>query len=207
MDDRDNTSKPETMHSSTLEIRLARLADIPTIHGLIQDATQWLNIKGTQQWQKPWPTKVAKDESVLRAVTDQETWLLCRSGSTIGSITVRPTGCPKLWGASGYDGPCAYVHRLVTSRAHSGNSYGARLLDWAAEHGSQAWGAQRLRLDAWTDNYDLHRYYKSLDFEMVGIAQREDNYPSCALFQRPTSVRTTAKTPISVDLPNRSAGS
>jgi len=57
------------------------------------------------------------------------------------------------------------------------------MLDWASGRAGAA-GKQWLRLDAWSRNADLHRYYERRGFQPVRLL-RFDHRGSGALYQRP----------------------
>ena len=49
--------------------------------------------------------------------------------------------------------------------------------------------AQWVRVDVWTTNKALHAYYQDRGFEFYGLSEEvNDDYPSAALFQKPTEL-------------------
>src|SRR5690348_411922 len=79
-----------------------------------------------------------------------------------------------------------YVHRLVTARGYTGLGLGAALIDWAGRRGRLYYGAKWIRIDVWTTNKRLHKYYENQQFEPCGLCTDEE-YPSGALFQKNVS--------------------
>jgi hypothetical protein len=61
---------------------------------------------------------------------------------------------------------------------------GSAILDWCGEEASSQ-GKPWLRLDAWTNNPDLHKYYLDRGFTLVRIVHGPD-IVSGALFERPS---------------------
>ncbi len=57
-----------------------------------------------------------------------------------------------------------FVNKLTVARDYAGQDLGGRLLDWGGERAHRA-GAQWLRLDAWTTNEALQRYYLVRGFQ------------------------------------------
>ena len=55
-----------------------------------------------------------------------------------------------------------YLHRLITARKYAGHGLGGSLVNWAAEHARAKYGARWIRIDVWTTNTDLHRFYQKL---------------------------------------------
>jgi ribosomal protein S18 acetylase RimI-like enzyme len=79
-----------------------------------------------------------------------------------------------------------YVCRLVVNRGHTGQALGAGLLDWAGFRALRCYGARWVRVDVWTTNVALHAYYQRQGFEFYGFCEAVAEYPSAALFQKPT---------------------
>jgi GNAT superfamily N-acetyltransferase len=159
-----------------------------TIIDLIDEAAGWLRGKGTDQWAKPWPDRVTRDGRVRRGLRNGHTWIAEAGGRPIATITFRPHGNRKLWTRKEDQTPAVYVSRLIVTRNAAGRDIGAALIDWAAERGVRDWGAQWVRIDVWTTNVALHNYYEKRGFRRLRIAQcHAEDYPSAALFQKPTS--------------------
>ena len=79
------------------------------------------------------------------------------------------------------------MSRLIVSRSAAGFGVGAAMIDWAAARALRDWSAQWIRIDVWTTNVALHNYYeKRVQALRIAQCQAED-YPSAALFQKPTS--------------------
>lgn len=68
-----------------------------------------------------------------------------------------------------------YVHGLVVRRAFAGKDVGGALLRWAGEM-AMAEGKAYLRLDCWSDNFALCRYYERAGF----------TFKRCRIFQGKT---------------------
>lgn len=99
-----------------------------------------------------------------------------------------------------------YLHRLIVPRKYAG--LGHDVIDWACERAGQL-GNRWVRIDVWTDNVGLHRYYENRGFKHVRTLDLAD-YPSGALFQRPATDwrgRNTAQvlTEQPVSLPTRNS--
>lgn len=79
--------------------------------------------------------------------------------TTVGTITLTPDAEDGLWTSEELAEPSMFVNKLTVAREYAGQNLGGRLLDWA--------GAQWLRLDAWTTNEALQRYYLEQGFTHV----------------------------------------
>ena len=158
-----------------------------TIIGLIDEATAWLQTKDTDQWGKPWPDEAARDKRISRGIQSRSTWIAEDHGKAVATVTYRGKGNPNLWTLSEQRDRAVYVSRLIVSRERAGDEIGAALIDWAAYQAVQRWGAHWIRIDVWTTNIALHNYYKERQFIPVRVCEMEDDYPSAALFQKPTA--------------------
>ena len=78
-----------------------------------------------------------------------------------------------------------YLHRLIVRRKYSG--LGTDVIEWACKRAGEL-GNDWVRIDVWTDNIGLHRYYQERGFRHVKTLDPSD-YPSGALFQRKATDR------------------
>ncbi|EHN71706.1 GNAT family acetyltransferase [Streptomyces coelicoflavus ZG0656] len=93
-------------------------------------------------------------------------FMLRDGGRTAGTITLTPEAEEGLWSADELEDPSLFVNKLTVSREYAGQGLGSRLLDWAGDRAFHA-GAKWLRLDAWTTNHRLQRYYLAEGFQHV----------------------------------------
>ena len=172
------------------QLRLATRGDLNGIFQLLDGAAAWLRTtKDTDQWEKPWPTREARDARVRVGVENGETWIALDDSIPVGTITI--AGKPNTYVWSDLTSGCrlsdraVYVHRLITARNYVGlEGLGSELLDWAGRNGRRLYGARWIRVDVWTSNRALHNYY--LDHGFLPCGKCADlRYPSGVLFQRP----------------------
>ncbi|MEV0381750.1 GNAT family N-acetyltransferase [Nonomuraea sp. NPDC050643] len=166
------------------------------IYGILAGAVTWLrDIKRTDQWSTD---ERGRKKRIRKGVRSGHTWIAWHGDTPVATITL-DTEAPKIWTeqekTSRSAGSALYVHRLMVKRdpAYQGQKIGAELLTWA---GSTAARRRRdyIRLDVWTFNEELHRYYKSLGF--TGLGNFEHLYPgysASALFERPAKVAETPR--------------
>jgi GNAT superfamily N-acetyltransferase len=163
--------------------------DLGTVVGLVQEAARWLGEIGTDQWQTPWPDQAGHRERILNDLLKGKTWLV-RDGETIAAtITVdedEPLDLDErpVWPPDESQVRVMYVRRVIVSRRYARHKLGAALLDWAADW-ARLHGAELIRIDVWTTNEKLHRYYENRHFTRCRDPQGLGNYPSQALFERP----------------------
>jgi GNAT superfamily N-acetyltransferase len=171
-------------------VRPAAMEDMRAIFDLIDLSARWLQEhKGTDQWARPWPNKEERDTRIARGVVGGSTWMVESNAGLAGTITYRDKGNPHLWTEYERSEPAVYVSRLIVSRQHAGQGIGAALIDWAGMRARDTWAAGSIRVDVWTTNLALHEYYKGQGFEHLRTLEFEHywDYPSAALFQKPTS--------------------
>ena len=169
----------------SLRLRRGCVQDVNTILSLIDEASCWLRDKGTEQWSRPWPDRMARDGRVRRGLRNGNTWIVEAGHKAIATITYRPHGNVALWTSPEQREPAVYVSRLIVTRRAAGLGVGLATLDWAATRALRDWNAQWIRIDVWTTNLALHHYYEKRGFRFCRVASCE--YPSAALFQKPTS--------------------
>ncbi|MGI8336071.1 GNAT family N-acetyltransferase [Actinomadura scrupuli] len=168
-------------------VRRALIDHQEIIIRLIDEAGAWLrDEKGSTQWNRPWPTRGARDQRVRDGLLGGRTWIAWDGDVAAASVTIHLTGSPYLWTEEERRTPAIYLHRLVLNRAYAGMRLGARLIAWAGQRGFQENPeATCIRIDTWTDNHGLHKYYERQGFEFVGVRQAPGRHPSGRLFQKP----------------------
>ncbi|MGH3329396.1 MAG: GNAT family N-acetyltransferase [Streptomycetales bacterium] len=164
-----------------LEITPAEPCDLDVILALRDEAARWLRERGSDQWQRPWPSEDLQAERIRSSIANGETWMVRDGDRTAATLAIDHEANPTLWTEAERAESALFVHRLIVSRAYAGKGLGAQLLNWATEKARQ--GARWLRVDVWTTNYDLQRYYLAQGFGHVRTLHLED-YPSGALLQR-----------------------
>jgi GNAT superfamily N-acetyltransferase len=155
----------------------AKPADVEILLAFRAEAAAWLHERGSEQWSTPFPR-----EELLARIVAGETWMVWDGTTPAATVTVTTWGPAELWSPQELDEPSLYVHKLTVPRAYAGRRLGAELLDWAGGR-AYADGREWLRLDCWSDNANLHAYYRREGFEYLRTEPREP--PSGALFQRP----------------------
>ncbi|MEU3710467.1 GNAT family N-acetyltransferase [Streptomyces catenulae] len=110
-------------------------------------------------------------------------------GDPAATVTLDRVIDPELWDLWTPEeraDPALYVHKLTVDRRYAGSGLGGRILDWAGDRAARQ-GARWLRLDAWTTNAGLHRYYLRQGFQHVRTTADPDEV-SGWLAQRPARI-------------------
>ncbi|WUJ72351.1 GNAT family N-acetyltransferase [Kribbella soli] len=165
-------------------IEQATIDDLPVILAMRQEASDWLATKGIHQWAVAWPNPEAQSERILSSIRAGETWMVrTDDGQTAATVALDSFSDPKLWTPDEQADPSMYLHRLIVRRKYAG--LGDDVIDWACKRAGDL-GNHWVRIDVWTDNVGLHRYYEERGFTHVRTLDLAD-YPSGALFQRPAT--------------------
>jgi hypothetical protein len=168
---------------TTLLIRPAAPDEVTDIAALWDESSNWLGRRGTDQWQYP-----VRIDRIRAEVGAGDSWVVRADGGTLLATVTLEDGesDTDLWAPDHLD-IALYVHRLVVTRSDHPADLGSAILDWAGRQASAA-GRALLRLDAWTSNAALHRYYLDRGFRHVRTVDRP-GVQSGALFERPASVQ------------------
>lgn len=135
--------------------------DLAKLLSFREEAAAWLRGLGSDQWSRPYPA------DKLLATIEAGTVFMLRDGhTTAATITLTPDVEEGLWVDDELAEPSMFVNKLTVAREYAGKNLGGRLLDWASDRAHCA-GARWLRLDAWTTNEGLQRYYLAQGFTYV----------------------------------------
>ena len=183
-----------------LDIRCADPDDLPVVLELIDEAKLWLPTRLTDQWSKNWADQKGRKRSdrVQASLLQGTTWIVTATYEQqpygVATVTIEPNANPLVWDRAGeLDDSAVYLSRLVVARKFAGLKIGPALLDWACDHAWRRHRAELVRVDVWTGNFALHKYYQDQGFRWKGYCA-DMSYPSRARFQRSTS-RKVRRTP------------
>ncbi|MGI5511912.1 GNAT family N-acetyltransferase [Streptomyces sp. CA-106131] len=144
-----------------MRVTTATPADLDQLLAFRVEAATWISKLGSDQWSRSYPA-----ERLLATIEGGTVFMLRDGGRTAGTITLTPEAEEGLWSDEELAEPSIFVNKLTISRDYARQNLGGRLLDWAGERAYRA-GAQWLRLDAWTTNERLQRYYLDQGFQYV----------------------------------------
>ncbi|WTF79773.1 GNAT family N-acetyltransferase [Streptomyces sp. NBC_01594] len=135
--------------------------DVIKLVAFREEAAAWLTRLGSEQWQRPYPA-----DRLTATIEAGSVFMVMDGGLTAATLTLSPEVEEGLWTEQELAEPSSFVTKLTVARAHAGQNLGGRLLDWAGDRAYRD-GAKWLRLDAWTTNEALQRYYLRQGFEYV----------------------------------------
>jgi|GEM_PF-611423 len=171
----------------------AQSRDLGAIWQLRAERAQWLSGLGSDQWSHAGLDREEFMERVQVSINAGETWVWLEDGAVLGTIALDQWADPGLWSTTERE-DSLIVHRMMTTRAAAGRGIGAALLQ-QAEQIAAAQHCNWLRLDAWTTNDALHRYYERQGFRRVRT-ETEHGTPSGALFERPVRAQALLAVPL-----------
>ena len=174
--------------------------DLRRILRLFRGVSRWLRRhKDTDQWARPWPDPARYEDRLRSDLADGKTWIVWKSmtwlawesttmAATITLDTEEPVAAPgtPVWPEDKRRELALYVRRVIVRRRRAHKGIGAALLDWAAEVAKREHGLRLIRVDVWTTNKGLHKYYIDRDFKTCEGRGPHilGDYPSQALFER-----------------------
>ncbi|MFJ6459936.1 GNAT family N-acetyltransferase [Streptomyces sp. NPDC091387] len=144
-----------------MKIATAVAEDLDQLLAFREEAASWISRLGSDQWSRPYPA-----DRLLATIEAGTVFMVREEGRTAATITLTPEAEEGLWSAEELREPSLFVNKLTVSRDYAGRNLGGRILDWAGDRAYQA-SAKWLRLDAWTSNVALQRYYTRQNFEHV----------------------------------------
>ncbi|WP_327368997.1 GNAT family N-acetyltransferase [Streptomyces sp. NBC_01217] len=144
-----------------MKIILAQPSDLPKLLAFREEAAAWLRSLGSDQWSRPYPA-----DRLLATIEAGTVFMLRDQQTTAATITLTSEAEDGLWTDAELSEPSMFINKLTVARTHASQGIGGRLLDWAGDRAYRD-GAKWLRLDAWTTNEALQRYYLRQGFEHV----------------------------------------
>ena len=157
-----------------MKIRRAQEDDLGDLLDLLNQAAEWLLSRGIEQWFTPFPT-----EYVLPALKRGETFLARCGGELAGTITLMHSY--SYWPGSPPD--ALYIRRVAISRRFTG--LGRMLMAWSEQQAIDE-GKAYLRLDCYSGNQALRKYYEGLGFEHhsdIEVTAPRGTY-DCSLYEK-----------------------
>jgi GNAT superfamily N-acetyltransferase len=167
-----------TLGTRSILVRRAAPVEIDDVTSILSEAAEWLMERGIEQWPNPFPI-----ELVVPSLEQGRTFLALSDGVVAGTITLLDSY--SYWPDSPPD--ALYVRRVAIRRPFVG--LGRFLMYWAERQALRR-NKDYLRLDCYSGNESLRRYYESLGFEFCGeieVAMSGGLPYKCALYEKRVS--------------------
>ena len=131
-------------------------ATVAAVLSLVNEASEWLRAKETDQWATPWPSEEERNNRILTGLRNEKTWIVWDGDIAAATVTIATRANTKVWrnpaGECDLSEKAVYAHRLITARKYAGSGLGAELIDWAGLRGRRKHRAKWIRIDVWTSN-------------------------------------------------------
>jgi GNAT superfamily N-acetyltransferase len=159
-----------------LAVTEAKAGEVGIVLEILNEAADWLRLKGINQWQSRYFTRAF----LLEGIGNGEVYLARLDNRIVGTISLQWSD-PLWWGDTPVD--AGYFHRLAVKRDNAAKGLGRALVEWA-ENRAKAAGKSFLRLNCQFDNPRLRRYYEDMGFAYRGEATLPDGSFRSALYEK-----------------------
>ncbi|RMI39743.1 GNAT family N-acetyltransferase [Streptomyces triticirhizae] len=139
----------------------ANPADLPLLLEYRQEAARWLGRAGIDQWSNDFP-----EQHVLESIRSGTVYLVRDHSGPTATVTLDDTPEPDLWTEDELSIPSTHLHKLIVSRRNAGRGIGGQILNWASDRAARE-GKVWIRINAWSTNNRLHRYWESQGFTHI----------------------------------------
>jgi GNAT superfamily N-acetyltransferase len=162
-----------------LRIIAAEPADLERYIDFLEEVAVWLDRRGIKQW-TPGNFRLSA-AFYAESINRREVQLAFAGDDLIGTLRLllhEPIVWPDIVDEEG-----VYVYNLAIRRDWSGRGLGRQLLEWADAQ-AVSLGRRCVRLDCFTDNAFLRRYYAESGFEDRGDIEAQFPAPVGTLLLR-----------------------
>jgi GNAT superfamily N-acetyltransferase len=149
-----STAEPIATAIGSVEISVAVPADLDDVLDILNEAAHWLSSRGINQW----PIDGFPRELIAGDISRGEVYLARRERRAIGTFTLQWSD-ELFWPGAAEE--AGYIRRIAVRRDARG--LGVELLKFA-ERATVATGRNLLRLDCFSGNDALCRYYERAGF-------------------------------------------
>ncbi len=158
------------------QVSTARLADIDTVLGILDEATIWLRNNGIHTVWKPGEFS---RQTFLEQISREEVHLGLVQGEPAGTFILQWAD-PLWWGEQPAD--AGYIHKLAIRPAYAGQGVGLQMLNWA-EKKTKTQGKKFLRLNCMAEDRKIRDYYEKAGFTYLRDVQGTKSLAS--LYEKP----------------------
>ncbi|GGM83374.1 hypothetical protein GCM10012275_62500 [Longimycelium tulufanense] len=163
--------------TSDFSIEKASPEELPVVLEILDDAAEWLQGRGIDQWPASFSDDATWRIERIRSYIEFGLTYLVRgkSGKSVATFTLSRAADPQFM--HGWpDGPDSggYIFRMAVRRSAAGNDIGGVILDWAAREVAR-WGRAWLRIDVHRHNKQLQSYYERHGFTRVNEVTAPDS--------------------------------
>jgi len=160
--------------SNDINFKLASNDDTSTIITLLKEVAQWLKDKDIDQW--GYLLSGGDDEEITDAISNGDTYLVLKEDEVTGTFTISSQQSEWDLHIFGEDllQNSLYLHRLAVRPSSMGLGIARKIL-----HSIPSFIINKkeyIKLDCVATNSKLNNFYKSNDFEYIGITDGHSKY-------------------------------
>lgn len=156
-----------------MELRKAKLSDLPAITAIYEDAKEALKAQGIDQWQDGYPN----EESARADIESGTSYVLADECGVFATACLafghEPTYDVVLGGAWQAEGSYGFLHRVAVSGARKRSGAASRFFEELRRQAGER-GIKILRGDTHQDNAAMQRTMEKNGFSRCGIILLED---------------------------------
>ena len=155
------------------EIKIAINQDSSAIIKMLKQIAQWMKDNDINQWR--FLLDGGDDKEIEQAIMNQETYIVLKDKDIVATFTLLSKQSEwdrHIWG-SDISTKSLYLHRLAIVPTYMKKGLGKSILTWIIENASDK---EYLKLDCVTNNIKLNNFYKSNDFELIGVTDGHSKY-------------------------------
>ncbi|MGM7701414.1 GNAT family N-acetyltransferase [Pseudalkalibacillus sp. Hm43] len=144
-----------------MKVKTATMEDINTVLDLLVNAAEWIQTKGTTQWDYYLNDLEGNTQEVKDSIRNGSTFLFYEKERPIATATLelKPSEWDfDMWEDEAND-PVVYLHRVVVHRDFAGEGLGNQILDWSEDYVRES-GLNTMRFDCLASNESLNAYYQ-----------------------------------------------
>jgi GNAT superfamily N-acetyltransferase len=141
-----------------ITVRQAQAPEAAVVHGMLQEAAQWVDALGVVMWDE----SELDPDRVDREVAAGQFFIAEVDGEPAGAVRFQLEDrlfWPDLEGSDS-----AFIHRLVVRRRYKGLGVSTALIQWAVSH-ARSLGRSYLRLDTDASRPKLRELYERFGFQ------------------------------------------
>ena len=160
--------------SNDFDIKLASNEDTTIIITLLKEVAQWLKDKDIDQW--GYLLNGGDDDEIKDAISNGDTYLVLKEDIVIGTFTISSQQSDWDIHIFGEDllQNSLYLHRLAITPTNMGLGIARKILhDMPCFITNEK---EYIKLDCVANNAKLNNFYKSNDFEYIGITDGHSKY-------------------------------
>jgi len=155
------------------EIKIATSHDSIVIIKMLKQIAQWMKDNDIDQWR--FLLDGGDDEEIEQAIINKETYIVLKDKDIVATFTLLSKQSEwdrHIWG-NDISSKSLYLHRLAIIPTYMKKGIGKSILTWIEDNTSDK---EYLKLDCVTENIKLNNFYKSNDFELIGVTDGHSKY-------------------------------